>query len=226
MTKQKFNGSIADLIKIAHFSEIRGTWYYSEKHDIFELSSSNTCLTWNASTGELDGFADEDDKMFVLYELIDFFELNKRMGVELSLPEPSSSVAILPMQTTHTLGCAYNLLHNFNRRPAAQGAKSDERAKLTSTGSRMLAMVAKPKSPAQKTLCDQFGLNLDRAGKANVQPDAFEKWIGKGVLNAWSLAAAKIGMFSETEGTLHRHDYLSDQDRAAIRAHFGRSSLS
>jgi hypothetical protein len=215
----KFTGSIEELIKMTHFCEIAGIWYYSEKNNTFELSSSGTCLTWNVSSGELDGFADRDSKMFVLYELIDFVELNKRMGVDLPLPEPSSPVAILPMRTTHTLGCAYNLLHNFNRRTAAQGAKSDGRAKLMSSGSRMLAMVAKPKTPAQKTLCDQFGPHLDRAEQANVPPDAFEKWIGKGVLNAWSLAAAKIRMFSETEGTLHRHDYLSDEDRVAIRAH-------
>lgn len=230
-----FTGNLHDLMAITHLCEISGRWYYSQPHNTYVLSAEDSEVTWNATTGVVNGIAQTLDETKLFYEVLAMFERQMAQGARLALPTPSRTVEILPLPTKHSLHYAYTLLRALTRDASAPQSKSldgagaaDDAASTAGASGKafiVLNLVAKPKTPTQNALCDRFSPHLDRAERASVVPEVFEEWLGRDTLDAWSRAARKIRMFCEAEEAFRHHNYLSDKENAEIDTYLARSAL-
>jgi hypothetical protein len=221
MVKMNYTGNLDDLISMVSLCRIRGQWYYSIKHDTYELSSAQSRVTWTVPLNDLEVYSRDQNAAEDFCRTLAMFEDYKAAGTCLALPK-SRRPRILPMRTVHTLGGAYNLHHAHQawRKRRGRGTPSVKvptdavmpSAHEARGALGMIRLVAKPSTPAQTKLCETFSRRLEQALQADVDPDAFEDWIGTDALNAWTRAATKLGMASETKSQLHSHNYLSDQD--------------
>ncbi|MCF4124967.1 hypothetical protein [Methylobacterium sp. SyP6R] len=212
-----------------------GACYHCEKHKVYELVSARGQLTWHVANGELEVIGNSLEAISRVCRMVENFERAKARGGCADLPKLREELKIVPMPTVHTVTSAYNLLYGFYGKAGAQRGASSK-VKPASDGVRppsgvlvvahmQLARNAKPVTAVQDNLCWDYSVYLERAENERVHPDDFEGWIGKEVLNGWTVAAKKLQMHSETAIDWHYRNYLSDREEAEIQAMMARSAL-
>lgn len=235
MSNTTYTGDIAALAGIAGSCKLLGACYHSEKYNVYELVSARGCLTWHVASGELEVIADSLASIYHVCGMVESFERAKARGECADLPKLRGKLKIVPMPTVHTVCGAYNLLYGFYGKPGAQRGASPK-IESASDGARppsgvlmvahmQLACNAKPVTAEQDNLCWDYSVYLDRAEKERVHPDDFERWIGKDVLNRWTVAAKKLRMHSETVIDWHYRNYLSAREEAELQRILVRSAL-